>query len=73
MLFSHILKKSTGRYKLHESKEKINYLMYMDDIKLFAKKWESIGNPNTGSEGIQSRYRDGICNRKVCLDNTEKQ
>ena len=28
----------TAGYKLSRSQEKINHLMYMDDIKLFAKK-----------------------------------
>ena len=35
--FNHILKKCSGGYKLHKSQEKINLLVYMDDIKLFAK------------------------------------
>ena len=34
---NHILKKFTGGYKLSKSKEKINHLMYMDDIKVFTK------------------------------------
>ena len=33
----HIFRKYTARYKLSRSQEKINHLMYMDDIKLFAK------------------------------------
>ena len=37
MLLNHILRKRTVGYKLSESQEKINHLMYMDDIKLFAK------------------------------------
>ena len=37
MPLSHILKKCTGKYKLTKSQEKINLLMYMDNIKLFAK------------------------------------
>ena len=35
---NHILRKCTAGYKLSGSQEKINHLMYMDDIKLFAKK-----------------------------------
>ena len=35
---NHILRKCTVGYKLSRSQEKINHLMYMDDIKLFAKK-----------------------------------
>ena len=34
---NHILRKCTAGYKLSRSQEKINHLMYMDDIKLFAK------------------------------------
>ena len=30
-------RKCTGEYMLTKSQEKINHLMYMDDIKLFAK------------------------------------
>ena len=29
--------KSTGKYKIHKLQEKINSLMTMDDMKLFAK------------------------------------
>ena len=37
MPLNHILWKYTGSYKLTKSQEKINHLMYMDNIKLFAK------------------------------------
>ena len=37
MPLNHILRKCTARYKLSKSQEKINHLMYMDNIKLFAK------------------------------------
>ena len=37
MPLKHILRKCAAGYKLHRSQEKINYLMYMGDIKLFAK------------------------------------
>ena len=37
MPLNHVLRKCTARYKLSKSPEKINHLMYMDDIKLFAK------------------------------------
>ena len=37
MPLDHILRKCTAGYKLSRSQEKINHLMYMDDIKLFAK------------------------------------
>ena len=37
MPLNHILRKCPAGYKLSRSQEKINHLMYMDDIKLFAK------------------------------------
>ena len=37
MPLNHILGNYQGGYKLHKSQEKINHLMYMDDINLFAK------------------------------------
>ena len=37
MPLNHILRKCTAGYKLSRSQEKINHLMYMDDVKLFAK------------------------------------
>ena len=37
MPLNHILQKCAAGYKLNRSQEKINHLMYMDDIKLFAK------------------------------------
>ena len=37
MPLKHILRKCAAEYKLSRSQEKINHLMYMDDIKLFAK------------------------------------
>ena len=36
MPLNHILRKCTTEYKLRRSQEKINHLMYMDDIKLLA-------------------------------------
>ena len=38
MSLNHILRKCTAGYKLSKSQKKINHLMYMDDIKLLAKK-----------------------------------
>ena len=64
-----ILRKCTGRCKLHRSQEKINHLMDMDEIKLFAKKWERNRIPNRGCEDIKWLYRDG----KICHANIEKK
>ena len=35
---NHILRKCLAGYKLSKSQEKINHLIYMDDITLYAKK-----------------------------------
>ena len=37
MPLNHILRKCAAGYKLGRSQEKINHLIYRDDIKLFAK------------------------------------
>ena len=57
-----ILNKCTAGYKLSKSQEKIHHLMYMDNIKLFAK-----------IENIESRYRNGVWRRKICYASNEKQ
>ena len=48
MPLNHILRKCAVGHKLSRSQEKINHLMYMDDIKLFAKN-EKTGNAHTRS------------------------
>ena len=73
MLFKHILRKCTGEYTLTKSQEKINHLMYMNDVKLFAENEKDIGNSNTGNEDILSGYRDRIWYRKICHANNEKR
>ena len=40
MPLNYILRKYNGGYRFSKSQEKINHLMYMDDIKLFAKNGE---------------------------------
>ena len=42
MSLNHILRKFTAWYKLSKSQEKINHLMYMDDIKQFAKNGKEL-------------------------------
>ena len=42
MTLNHIIRKCTAKYKLTELQEKINHLMYMNDIKLFAKYWKEL-------------------------------
>ena len=52
---NYIHRKCTGGYKLYELQEKVNRLIYMDDINLFIrkKKQQKTGNPNTGNDAIQ--------------------
>ena len=49
MPLNHVLRKYAAGYKLSRSQEKINHVMYMDDIKLFAKNLKRTGNPNAHS------------------------
>ena len=44
MKLNHILRKCTGGYKLSKSQEKINHLIYMNDVKLFAKSEKEFEN-----------------------------
>ena len=39
---NYLLRKYKGRHKLHKSQEKLNDLMYIDDIKLFAKNEKAL-------------------------------
>ena len=45
----HLLRKCTAGYKLSRSQEKINQLMFMDDIKLFAKNKKRTKKSDTPS------------------------
>ena len=51
MPFNYIIEKYTGGYKLHKSRENINHQLYINNIKLFAKK--SIGKPNISCQDKQ--------------------
>ena len=42
MPLNHTLQKCTSGNKLHKSQENINRIMYMDDIKLFAKNGKEL-------------------------------
>ena len=59
MQLNHILRKCPPGYKLSGSQRKINHLMYMVDIKLFAKKSRKLLYR-------QSRHRNEIWYRKMC-------
>ena len=54
--------KFTGGYKFTKSQEKVNYQMYIDDIKLFAKKCKRIGDSNPTNKTLKSGW-----NRKNVL------
>ena len=41
VILNHVLRKYTAGYKLSKSQEKINHLMYFDDIKLLPKMKEN--------------------------------
>ena len=56
--------KCTGRYNLYKSPEKINHLMDIDRHQTVCSKCEKIGNKD--SENKQWRYKDGICQGKMC-------
>ena len=64
MPLNHILRKCTAEYKLSKSQEKINHLMYMDDIKLFAKNEKEL---ETLIHAIRIYSQDiEIWHRKMC-------
>ena len=45
MPLNHILRECAARYKVSRSQDKVNHLMSMDDIKLFAKKMKKNWKP----------------------------
>ena len=42
MTMTHILRKSKAGYKLSKSGERINHLLFMDDLKLYAKNEKAL-------------------------------
>ena len=52
MPLTHVLRKCTAEYNLSKPQEKINHLIYIDDIKMFAKNEKRTGNSNTVCENI---------------------
>ena len=53
MLLNHILRKCTTGYEFSKSQEKINHLMYMDDIKQSSKNEK---NKQTGNYAKRREY-----------------
>ena len=68
MPVNHILRKCTAGYKLSRSQEKINHLMWMDDVKLFAKNEKEL---ETLIHTVRI-YSQDIGHRKVCPASNEK-
>ena len=63
--------KCTGGYKFIKSQGKVNHLIYIDNIKLFAKTEKEL-ETLIQKIRIQSRYRNGTYYRKMCHVNSEK-
>ena len=57
MLLNHILRKSTSGHKVNGSKEKIDHLIYIDDIELFAEKKQ---NRNLVRKSGKRHLADGM-------------
>ena len=69
MLLNHIFKKCAGEYKLSNSQEKINYLMYMDNIKLFARIEKELKTliqaTRIYTQDIGEKFRIGKCSTLI--------
>ena len=62
-----MIRKCTEGNKFTKSQKKINPLIYLDDINLFAKNEIALETDTN----IQPGYRDGIC-QKICYAYNEK-
>ena len=62
---NHKLRKCTAGYKLSRSQEKVNHLMYMDDIKPFAKNEKELETLIHTVRIYSYVHRNGIWHRKV--------
>ena len=72
MPLNHILRKCTAGYKLSRSQEKINHLMYMNDIKLFAKNEKELETRIHTVRIYSQDIGDGIWHRKMRSARHEK-
>ena len=59
MPLSYILRKYTGGYEFAKLQEKINHLMYMDDIKPFEENEKDL-ETDKNKKNIQPEYRNGF-------------
>ena len=72
MPLKHILRECTGLYKLPKSQGEINHLMYMDDLKLFAKNMKEL-ETLIQAVRIYSQDRGVEFVIKMCHVNNEKR
>ena len=57
---NYIFVKCTWGYKFSKSQKNINHLIYIDDLKKFAKNEKNNWDPITKNKHIQPEYKNGI-------------
>ena len=67
-----ILRKCIGGYKCHKSQDKNQPPNAHGKHQAVLLKWKRTGDPITGNEYIQLKYRDRIWHRKMGHANKEK-
>ena len=68
-----ILRKAKTAYEFSESKEKINHLLFMDDLKLYSRSEKGL-NSLVQTVRVFSEHRNGVWYRKVCyVSNGERK
>ena len=58
--------------KVQKKKKKIIHFLFVDDIKVFFKKWIKTGNPDEKNKNIHPVYRNGIKHWKMYHAYNEK-
>ena len=69
---THISRKSTAGYQFSKSGEKVNHLLFMDDLMLYAKNVKSLDSYSNSSDFQQRRW-NGVWNRKMCHGSVENR
>ena len=70
MPLNYIFRKCTGAYKFTKLQEKINHLVYMDDLKIFVKNEKDL---DSNKKKIEVGYRNGIWHWKMGHAHKNKQ
>ena len=73
MPVNHVLRTCTGGRKLTKSQERINHLLYMDDIIPFAKNEKELETLIQAMRIYNQGDRSGIRHRKMRYANNEKR